>query len=54
MFNAIASVPVVNKEEFKMLFNSKLQDFSLVSYLSSLASQQIRVAEDINRTFKGH
>ena len=54
MFNAIASVPLVNKEEFKMLFNSNLQDFSLVSYLSSLASQQIKVAEDINRTFKGH
>lgn len=53
VFNAIASVPMLNKEEFKMLFNRKLQDFSLVSYLSSLASQQIQAAEKTNSMFKG-
>lgn len=53
VFNAIASVPMVDKEEFKMLFNRKLQDFSLVSYLSSLASQQIKAAEETNSMFKG-
>ena len=54
IFNAIASVPAMNNEEFKMLFNSKLQDFALVSHLGSLAAKQIEIAEETNSMFKGH
>jgi len=54
IFNAIASVPAMKDDEFKMLFNSKLQDFALVSHLGSLAAKQIKVAEDTNSMFKGH
>ncbi|KAK8828686.1 hypothetical protein WA577_000168 [Blastocystis sp. JDR] len=50
VFNAIASVPMVPKEEFVAMFNKKLQDFSLVSYLSSLAYALVENVEVVNTT----
>lgn len=53
VFNALASVPQVSHEEFKQLFSAKLHDFSLVSYLSSLARKQVEIAERVNSQYKG-
>ena len=48
MFNALFSIPQVSHEEFKQMFDSKLQDFAMVSYLSSLALNQVEIAEKVN------
>ena len=52
MFNAISSVPMVPKEEFIAMFNKKLQDFSLVSYLSSIAYKLVECTEKVNASYK--
>ncbi|CBK25028.2 uncharacterized protein [Blastocystis hominis] len=48
VFNALFSIPQVSHEEFKQMFDSKLQDFAMVSYLSSLALNQVEIAEKVN------
>ena len=52
MFNAISSVPMVPKEEFIAMFNKKLQVFSLVSYLSSIAYKLVECTEKVNASYK--
>ena len=41
---------MVPKEDFVAMFNKKLQDFSLVSYLSSLAYALVENVEVVNTT----
>ena len=48
VFNALFSIPQVSHEEFKQMFDSKLQDFTMASYLSSLALKQVKIAEKVN------
>ena len=48
VFNALFSIPQVSHEEFKQMFDSKMQDFAMVSYLSSLALSQVEIAEKVN------
>lgn len=48
--NALAAVPLIKPEDFDRMFNDRLQDLLMITYISTLIQTQIKISNVLNRT----